>query len=107
MLSNLGTEGMTAEDGPRFSGRSVPLASMLHPPRRRRWPRHEGVRYWLTRLKRHHGDSPSSGRAGHFRYAFACPIDSVMPSFSCDHLMTYCARDAMRVIRNAAVAGMR
>jgi hypothetical protein len=29
MLRNLGTEGMVAEDGPRFSGRALPL--MLQP----------------------------------------------------------------------------
>ena len=36
ILSNLGTQGMVAEDGPRFSGHSVPQGSMIPPPRRRR-----------------------------------------------------------------------
>jgi hypothetical protein len=35
MLSNLRTEGMAVEDGPRLSGRCVSLESMLHPPRHR------------------------------------------------------------------------
>jgi len=39
MLRNLRTEGMATEDGPWLSGRSVPLGSMLHPSRHRRWRR--------------------------------------------------------------------
>jgi hypothetical protein len=41
ILRNLRNLGMVAEDGPWFSGRSVPLGSMFHPPRHRRWP-HRG-----------------------------------------------------------------
>jgi hypothetical protein len=37
MLSNLGTGGMAAEDGPWLRNRSIPLESMLHP------------RYWRSR----------------------------------------------------------
>jgi hypothetical protein len=58
MLFNLGTEGMAAEDGPRFSGRSLEhwghCTAPLSTPS---GPTEEGVCYWLTRLNRHHGDT--------------------------------------------------
>jgi hypothetical protein len=53
MHSNLGTEGMATEDGSRFSARSIPIGSVLHPRGTGADPAGEGVCYWLTRFNRH------------------------------------------------------
>ena len=57
MLSNLGAEGIAAEDGPRLGGGSIGPGSTPHPLGTGAEPTGEGVCCWLTRLNRHFGDN--------------------------------------------------
>ena len=57
MLSNLGTEGMAAEDGPGPAAVPYRWDQCFLPHGTGAGPTEEGVCYWLTRLKRHKRDT--------------------------------------------------